>query len=337
MELSQLTIAAPVTSPEEAEQVLAAGADEIYFGLLLPEWIEQYDDADLWSRRQGREAHVASLDEAQAIANIAAAKGKLAALAVNARYSQLQIETILEFVTRWETAGGGAVVVNDLGILAALQRRGSKLRRHLSLLAGVFNALSVKLFAALGVCRVILPRELTIAEMNTLTRGAPSIEYEALALNQRCPFIDGMCGFYHRVRIPKGLPADFAYQCLPETTRAVTSSCDPEYEGHGCQLAWRTADGPVSIPLRNDFRGPFCAACQLPLLSKAGVSVLKIAGRGYPLEVIVQGVRFLRDAIELQKAGDAPMEVRQLYADTFGSACESANCYYRVGGESEMT
>jgi collagenase-like PrtC family protease len=330
-----LKIAAPVTSRAEAEQVLNAGADELYFGLMLPEWVEEFDDADLWSRRQGKGAHVATLAEAGAIAEVAAAHGKLAALAVNARLTRAQTERVLDTIGCWEAAGGEAVILSDLGILTALNHRGSKLHRQLSLLAGVFNAKSVTLFASLGVCRVILPRELTIAEMAELTSGAPFVEYEALALNQRCPFIDGMCGFHHRQRIPEGVPADFEYKHLPGRPLPVVSSCDPEYEGHGCQLAWRTADGPVQLQLSNDFHRPHCAACQLPLLNKAGVSVLKIAGRGYPVEIIIRAVRFLRDAIDLHEICAEPERVRQLYADTFGTACKSDSCYYLTGVAAE--
>jgi len=243
--LEPMRIAAPVTSPAEAEQVLDAGADELYFGLLLPEWTAVLEDADLWSRRQGQAAHAASLDDALAIAAAAAARGRTAALALNARYTRRQAGLVQDAAAAWEAGGGQAVIVSDLGLLAGLQRRDSRLRRHLSLLAGVYNARSVALFVSLGVCRVILPRDLTVAEIRNLTRAAPPVEYEALAIYQRCPFQDELCGFHHRPRLPPDEPAEFAYSVLPGRPLPVTLSGDPEYEGHGCQLPWRTPAGLV--------------------------------------------------------------------------------------------
>jgi collagenase-like PrtC family protease len=330
-----LKIAAPVSSAEEAEQAFRAGADEVYFGLLLPEWIAEFDDADLWTRRQGKPSHVGDFVEAAAIARVATAHGGLASLAMNARYSRLQIESVLQAIQRWETSGGQAVVIGDLGVLAALGARRTRLRCHLSLLAGVFNARSAAALAALGACRVILPRELTIREMKQLTRAAPPVEYEALALNQRCPFVDGMCGFHHRQMLPDGTPAEFDYRRLEPGRLPTTTSCDPAYEGHGCRLPWRTVLGPVSLPTCDDYHQPHCAACQVRELRHAGVTVLKIAGRGYPGEVIQRAVRFLRAAAD-RSCGTDPAEhfcagIRRLYRETFSTPCEPGRCYYRSG------
>lgn len=310
--------------------MLEAGADELYFGLLLPEWAEELDEADVWSRRQGRAAHVGDYAEAQAIAECVRRRGRLAALACNARYSRWQVERVLAAIGRWESLGGQAVVVSDLGLLAALDQSGTRLRRHLSLLTGVFNSASVLACASLGACRVILPRELTPSEIAGLIRAAPHLEYEVVALYQRCPFIDGMCGFHHRPRLPEGIPADFTYRPQPGRPRPVTWSRDPQYEGHGCQLAWQTSQGPVPLGRGDDYHRPVCAACRVLHLQQAGVSILKIAGRGYPTEVLVQGVRFLREVIG-RATGPAPATpdaFRALYARTFGTRCEPACCYY---------
>lgn len=329
-----LKIAAPVSSAAEAERAFCEGADEVYFGLLLPEWVATFDDADLWTRRQGKPSHVCDFEEAAAIARIASAHGGLASLAMNARYSRLQIESVLEAIQRWEALGGQAVVVADLGVLAALGARRTRLRCHVSLLAGVFNARSAAALRTLGACRVILPRELTICEMRQLTGAAPPVEYEALVLNQRCPFIDGMCGFHHRQSLPQGIPAEFEYRHREPGRLPVTSSCDPAYEGHGCRLPWRTAAGPVRLPRCDDYHQPHCAACLLHELGDAGIHVVKIAGRGYPGEVIQRAVRFLRTAADWS-CGDAPTEhvrtrIRQLYRDTFSSPCQPDRCYYRL-------
>ena len=49
---------APVCSPEEAEEIISAGADELYCGAMFDEWVRAFGESDLISRRQGRRANV---------------------------------------------------------------------------------------------------------------------------------------------------------------------------------------------------------------------------------------------------------------------------------------
>jgi putative protease len=330
-----LRIVAPACSPQEARAVLAAGADELYCGAMFDSWVDAYGEADVLSRRQGRAAHVRCRRELAEIATVAADSGAGTALVVNARYTQGLHERVLDLVHLWEDLGGRAVLASDLGLILALRAEGSGLRLQVSLLTGVFNSASATLFARLGVSRIVLPRDLTLAEMAALVAGAPQLEYEAVAVNQKCQFMDGLCGFYHAVRLPSDVPADFDYQACPSRTRPIIYSHDPDYEGHGCQLPWRAATGPVRHLDRDDTRTPHCAACQLSALFGAGVRFLKIAGRAYPTEVIIRCVGFLREAwrLDWDQPGSARTRaaIRRLYARTFGASCRRRRCYYADG------
>ncbi|RJQ56587.1 MAG: hypothetical protein C4521_00180 [Actinobacteria bacterium] len=314
-------IVAPVCSAAEAELALDAGADELYCGAMFDEWADVFGDSDLISRRQGRTAHVSSREEIAAVVEVATERGKPVALAANARYTRAQMALVLETIRLWEEVGGQSVLVTDLGVLLALNERGSALERHLSTLAGVFNSAAAAFFSKLGVCRIVLPRDMTLEEIRGLTSAAPKMQYEALAMYQKCEFIDGMCGFYHGTRIPSDTPAEFEYTELPGESGAVAYSPDPGYEGHGCQMRWLLADGGVVRHLSgDDFGTPHCAACVLDELGAAGVGYFKIAGRSYPPESIARATRFLRAA-----SGD---DNKALYAATFGRPCESRKCYY---------
>ena len=226
------------------------------------------------------------------------------------------------------------MVASDLGVLLALNGEGSRLKRHLSLLASTFNSASVALFRELGVSRIVLPRELRIEEMTDLVTSDTIMEYEALVMYQKCQFVDGQCFFCHGLRLPKDAPALFDYERLPGRLLPVTWTLDPDYEGHGCQLEYRTPHGSVHHLRRDDWLMPHCAACWLKVLVGVGVRHFKIAGRGYPIEMIVKAVRFLGQAISAQSqsisAGAERQEIRRRYEDTFGNACDDGRCYYRV-------
>ena len=319
------SLVAPVCSAEEARRAIAAGAAELYCGVLTGEWLQRYGDGETISRRQGRLAHVAGMDELAQIARLSAAARCTVALTLNSRQASAGDPAVVRLAGLWEEMGGTAVMVADIGLLLALRQRKSKLQPHLSVLTGVFNSHSALFFAGLGVTRIVLPRELTIPEMRHLTAGAPSLEYEALVMYQKCRFIDGMCGFHHGARLPSGVPAAFDYCQVAGENMPVAWSCDPDYEGHACQLAWSTDDGPIAPSTGDDTAAPYCAACQIADLQAAGVHFLKLAGRGYPAETIQRAVGFLRRAATLQ--GDTP-EIRRLYAETFQGRCEGRRCYY---------
>jgi len=328
-------IIAPVTSLEEAQRAFDAGADECYCGAMFDDWVAEVGDSDILSRRQGRPAHVRTPEELASIAGLANEKGKDIALTLNARYTSVLEKPVLRLADRWEKMGGQAVMVTDLGILLALQRRRSALNRHLSLLAGTFNSASVRFFAGLGVSRVVLPRDLTLEEMRFVTQGFPDMEYEVLVMFQKCEFIDGLCGFYHGVKLPHDVPAEFDYH-VPKNSMndPVVWSHDPDYQGHGCLIPWETDAGPVRHCRQDDLAAPSCAACALPVLSKMGVKYFKIAGRAYPSELMVRTIRFLRRSLEMadshSKEAHCRRNIRQLYRRTFGRECSRSNCYYEM-------
>ena len=327
-----LRIVAPVSSVEGARKIIEAGADELYVGAMFDEWSRTFGEADLLSRRQGRRAHLRQPDQLEALARLGSETGHPVCLTLNARYSRWQEQAVLDLAERWADMGGQAVIVTDLGIVLALAKRQSGLKQHLSLLAGTFNSRSAAFFAELGVARVVLPRHLTLAEIHSIVEAGPSIEYEALVMYQKCQFIDGMCGFYHGLRLPEDVPAEFDYAFVPGHDTPVVYSHDPLYEGHGCQLRWQTGRGAV-LPLRRDDEStPHCGACAMAGLADAGVGFLKIAGRGYPTDMIVGSVRFLREAIRIV-CGSCGIEetterIRMAYARTFQNPCDGSRCYY---------
>lgn len=322
-------IVAPVCSPEDALAVIAAGANEIYCGALFDDWIENFGDADFLTRRQGCPSHVRSPRELQVIAQIGIDTGCATTLTLNSRYSHIQQERVIALAQMWESFGGCAVMAGDPVLLAALKERASRLDCHLSIIANCFNASTASFFAELGVVRVVLPRELTLSEMQTLTSLTPDLEYEAIVMNQKCRFIDGFCGFYHAVRYPHDMPA------LLETVRSadkeypIVRSLDLAYEGHGCKLAWTTPQGPVENAHYSDYQFPSCAGCDLKSLYDAGVRYFKIAGRGYPADVIVRNIQFLHEAWSLSAdcCGNAN-PIQACYLKHFGVLCKGQRCYY---------
>ncbi len=324
-----LRIVAPLNHPDELEDLIQAGADEIYCGVLPPSWSDRYGAWDCLSRRQGTVANLPSVEKLLTVASAAARLGVGASLTLNVRYTSEQLPSVLDLAQAWEQSGGAAVIVSSPALLLGLRRRSSRLRRHISLLANVMNGSAAAFFRDLGAERVILPRDLTPREMADVVSQEPNLEYEAMALNEKCRFMDGLCGFYHGTTFPAGAASRFDYQHVGSRRVPTVYAQDLNYAGHGCQVAFADErGGPVAQETRDDLRTPACAACRLSSLRPAGVRFLKIGGRGLPRPFKRRCVAYLRQAVDLAGRGARRRELRALYRETFGRDCGPSSCYY---------
>jgi putative protease len=190
-------------------------------------------------------------------------------------------------------------MVSDMEILLWLNDSRSKLKKQLSVMAGVFNSRSADFFKQLDVSRIVLPREMSLSEMERLIQHASrDIEFETIVMFQKCRFIDSFCNFHH--------------------------AC---HEDHGCQLDYFCRGEKVKHADNNDFDTPYCAACALEKLSQAGIRHFKIAGRGYPVELITSAIKFIRQTGEAENR--QPPLIKQHYKNAFGNRCKPTNCYYQ--------
>ena len=173
-------IVAPVNSPDEVPLLAAAGASEIYCGVLPARWSEKYGDWDSISRRQGSIANLSTLDQLRRVAQESSRLGIQSSLTLNVRYTAEQIPDVLDLAHEWEQAGGTSIIASNLGVLIALQNEGSRLLRHASILANLTNSKAVAFYLRFGITRVILPRQLTLSEMESMIALETNIEYEAM-------------------------------------------------------------------------------------------------------------------------------------------------------------
>lgn len=90
-----------------------------------------------------------------------------------------------------ESIGVDAVIVSDLGVMRTVQRS-SNLNVHLSTQASCLNVSAARLWKSLGAKRLILGRELTIAEAGKIRREA-NIEVEMFIHGAMCMSYSGHC------------------------------------------------------------------------------------------------------------------------------------------------
>lgn len=328
-----MKIVSPISRLDEVAPLAAAGADELYCGVVPRAWVERFQNAGVNRRVFG---NLRDEDELAAVIGAAHAAGSTVSMVLNAQhYSGAQVQALLDLARMFAELGGDAVIVGDLALLVQLAALGLPLRLHVSSLLSCRNAEAARLYSDLGAHRIVLPRDLGLSEIEAMAAALPNIELEAFILNDGCVFEEGSC---HTIHLPGRLGGAICldtYQCdswrvdgkpLDARERAAFADNDARYrdwlhQRFSCGFS-TTAEGYPYGP---------CGLCALPRLAAAGIAAVKIAGReaGTPRKQksveMVAGTRRVLDGA----GGEAAIEFARGLRGRPDLCGGGFMCYYR--------
>ncbi len=211
--------------------------------------------------------------------------------------------------------GISALIVADINLLLALIEAGHAAQLHLSSLATSTNVASSRFFRGLGISRIILPRHLTLDEIEHCV--IDGLEFETFVINDGCVFEEGLCATTHDAGtfclkdgdglqdMPAGILERYAF------FKWTQNNC-------GCNSS-------RGFPL-----GP-CGLCAIPRLQAAGVRYLKVVGREASLERKYASVKLAAMARDIARNGGGAERIKEATIARRGAAslCQHARaCYY---------
>lgn len=235
-----------------------------------------------------------------------------------------------------EAAGVDAMILADIGLLDHASRHHPGLRLHLSVQAAAANADAIQLYAqAFGVKRVVLPRVLTVAEIQAITREV-TVETEVFVFGGLCVMAEGRCALSSWAT---GLSPNMNGVCSPASHVAYATTAQGQEARLGDLLIHRAPAGaPAPYPTLckgcftsqgaggdrqtgHIFEDPVSldATTLIPALKKAGVKALKIEGRQRSRAYVAEVVRSFRAAVDAAERGQ-PLPESQLRKLTEGQA-----------------
>ena len=233
-----MEILAPAGSRESLERAQAAGADAVYLGYAA------------FSARAG--AGNFDGDELAEAIRFAHLHHMRVYVTVNTLVKDRELpeaEKLLGLLNRLRADG---VLVQDLGLLSMIRERWPGLRVHASTQMAIHNAAGVRWCAKMGMKRVVLARECSLAEIGRCAEAGPEIE--VFVHGAQCVSVSGECLFSSMVGERSG------------NRGRCAQPCRKLYRFDGVEGAWLS---PRDVCLRD----------RLPDLKEAGVSSLKIEGR----------------------------------------------------------
>lgn len=235
----KMEILAPAGDGEALRAAVFSGAHAVYLGL------KQFS-----ARRTAGNFTPEELAGATAFCH---ARNVKVYVAVNTTLWPGELAAAADCVRAAAEAGADALIVQDLAAAALARRMAPGLLLHGSTQMSVHSPAGVRQLAAMGFSRVVLARELSLAEVRAIAQDSP-IELEVFVHGALCMSVSGQC-----------------YMSAFLGGRSGNRG--------GCA-------GPCRLPFAADGSGAahlslkdLCAVASLPQLAGAGVASAKIEGR----------------------------------------------------------
>lgn len=266
---------APAGNMEKGKMALLYGADAIYLG------------GKMFGLRAF--ANNFSLDEIAEIAAYAHDLGKKVYVTVNIFAHNEDINKLPAYLRSLQQAGVDALLISDLGVWSTARQVVPDMPLHVSTQANTTNFAAVRAWEQLGAERVVLARELSLAEIAEIS-SKTTVELETFVHGAMCISYSGRCLLS-------------AYLTGRDGNRgACTQACRWEYNMY--KLGEQKRPGEY-FDLEEDEHGTYvmnskdlCLIEYLPDLMRAGVCSLKIEGRMKSVHYVATVVSVYRKAID---------------------------------------
>lgn len=245
---------------------------------------------------------------------------------------------------RWQAAvdraaelGVDALIVADIGVLDYASRHYPELRLHLSVQGSATNLEALRFYAEqFGIRRAVLPRVLSLAQVQALARRAP-VELEVFGFGSLCVMVEGRCllSSYATGESPNTCGA-----CSPAKAVEWRNTADTletrlggilidRFEGHENAGYPTLCKGRFKVEDRTYYAleepTSLNTLALLPQLTAAGIAAVKIEGRQRNPAYVAQVTRVWRAALDANARDGAGYAVRSEWLDSLKNVSEGAH------------
>ena len=285
---------APAGSLEILKGVIESGADAVYVGGSM-------FGARVYANNFTEEELLEAIDFAHL-------RGVKVYLTVNTLIKNSEFSKLYDYLLVYYKRGLDAVIVQDIGVVKAIHEYFPSMEIHTSTQMTVTGADGVRFLSQFGVTRVVMAREVSLAEMKRIHEET-GMELEAFVHGALCYSYSGQCLFSSILGGRSGNRGRCAQPCrLPYTV-----------EGKKDEFILSLKD--------------MCGIKALDKLHDAGVYSLKIEGRMKQLEYACGVVKYYRSYIDSMKpVSDADYD----RIKALGNRCGFTDRYYFDHNGSDM-
>lgn len=291
---------------DKLKYALAYGADAVYCG--VPDFslrvrINRFSNDDL----------------KKAVEYVHARKKKIY-VTLNIYAHNQHLEKIKKHIQYLKKLKVDAIIASDPGIILLIQKYWPDCEMHLSTQANATNFAAVEFWKNQGVKRIILAREVSLAEIKEIKKQTKNIELEYFVHGAMCMSYSGRCILSKWMTDRSANLGDCSQPCR----WAYHEACNMKYETRNAEtkkvLSMSIVDDQkrYGMDVEEDKHGTyFFNSYDMNLLShlaelrEAGVESFKIEGRAksaYYLAIVTRAYRKVIDAVETPRRGGASLQ-----------------------------
>lgn len=370
-----MKITAGLGSIDEYIRFAEAGADEFFCGYVPYSWAKKYGTVMPLNRREVfcYNVQLGSYSELEILSAMIKKYRKPVHLTFNSLYYiPQQYPEIAEIIQNCMKLGFCSYIIADPALILYLRNHGTDCDIHLSGETGEINSRMVDVLQRQKLKRVIFHRKNTFEDMQSVIHAEQlaggeraQTEFEAFILNEMCQFSGAFCNSLHcdemgyLCRVPYHLEniakkdrlCMYASDYNSSDFDKINECKSVNGERHSWQMSEVSDKESVEVEdiledetwlKRYDDTGYLCGEtgcglCALYQLQKAGITHLKLVGRGNYTDFMEKDIRNLRRALDIlnrniknlqQDQNNEKIFQQQIKQTIFPNGC-SENCYYR--------
>ena len=276
---------APAGNIEKLKYAVAYGADAVYCA----------------GKRFGLRARADNFDEEtlKEAVNIVRDADKKIYVTLNMIPKDEDFDGLGDFAVFLDEIGVDAVLISDPGVFSVVREAAPNLPIHISTQANNTNSHTVKFWHEMGASRIVLARELSKKDLESIQRDKPSgMETEIFVHGAMCIAYSGRCLLSHYLTGRNSNLGDCAQPCRWGYTLTEKQRPDEHFD------------------IEDDHHGSFimnskdlCLARRIPELMTMNVDSFKIEGRmksAYYVAVVTSVYRRIIDAAYENKSFEVP-------------------------------
>lgn len=284
-----MNILVPLNDFEHLSILYEAGAREFYIGFYDEQWIKKYGKYGDLNRLSGFGEAANQYSFYQLIGHLKQLSMKPIfheiAIYVTfnaASYSASQLEDIRDYFRTFSQYGIRGVIVSNLELTMIAKEE--DIESVISTIAGVYNADTVKIYKRYGARRVILPRDLSLSEINEIVQQDPEMEYEVFLMRNGCAFSDSNCLGLHR--------SEKCSVCGSLGSSAIEYSRSGEFR--------KDQEFLLNHHMYSHyFHNEACGLCAIYQFLSQNIAAVKIVGRSEDYESICHDIRAVSENIKI--------------------------------------
>lgn len=311
-------ILVPLNDKHCLKPFINAGADEFYIGFYDDAWLDMGKFAEI-NRMSGFREHANryNFEEMLDVIGMVKEMGKDIYVTLNSpSYSQQQLLRLEKYMSRISQAGANGVIVSTPEMVQMAKRHG--MHAVASTMCGIYNRDIASLYRKIGCERIILPRDVSLSEIQSITENTPNTEFEVFIMRNGCHFSDSFCLGFHRPE--RGV---FCAMLNNNVSHIYTSNSGFKME-HDMELNNWLYKQIFHLKAA-------CGMCALYQFENMGIKAYKIVGRADDSMGVLNDIRIIKNNINIANSCSSEEEYlkNMIRVPNSYEACKlGLGCYY---------